>query len=334
MESPFNIYMSDADEETQPTLKSHKIAGYKVKMHVNNNIYPTDIMLDNELESTFIADHIYLCIYRIVVKPNTTPFLQYLLHREKHDELSFHGCNGGNLQTAHSLYDDVVGYKHLAKSHYRGVHKEGGELFVFYHYIEPRLNMGVDVIENPHNTNWYWCIMDEICNWRKVGTLTVNPTVVKLFYSKSELIYLYDRKFDRLEVPVVAYNDSDDAYTIYMFGVDYGEKNGMYGPYFYFKQKPTKTGVRCALFLGHMKVLLNHPRDPVDGSEIAKKMRDDIDTREQFSYKAKLVDYDGLWADNYDSLYVGRVKMDNGELFKTEPIYVVKEWSQYIPLSI
>ena len=48
--------------------------------------------------------------------------------------------------------------------------------------------------------------------------------------------------------------------------------------------------------------------------------------------KLRISDRDGEWAQNYDSAYLGRVELDNGELID-DPVLVVKEYKQQIPLS-
>ena len=47
----------------------------------------------------------------------------------------------------------------------------------------------------------------------------------------------------------------------------------------------------------------------------------------------RITDYDGNWAKNYDSVYIGDIELDNGEKMKNTPIYVVKKYEQQISLS-
>jgi hypothetical protein len=46
----------------------------------------------------------------------------------------------------------------------------------------------------------------------------------------------------------------------------------------------------------------------------------------------RISDHDGNWVQNYDSVYLGEVELDNGILLD-RPILVVKEYKQQIPLS-
>jgi hypothetical protein len=311
-----------------------------------------------------LPDHINafrLCIYRIVVKPSSTPFLEYLLYKEG-NTLRFPEFNG----SPHDFYEKTIDNVGVAKKHYRGNYVHNGVLHVFYHYIE---KLDKVTIENPHKTKddeWWWCLMDEICNWRKVVTIDVDKRVVSLFYAKPELIYLYDTKFNRIEVPVVGYHGSYYKLLefIYTFGVKESDIMSMYGPSYYFtvfnravkyagwyfegnkdlieeqiavdgENKYDKGGViRVALFMNNTRVFLNHPLDELDESENSKQLLSKIDTRERMEQKLKLVDYDARWTNDYDSVYAGKVLMDNGNVLFDYPEMVVKNNSQQVPRSI
>jgi hypothetical protein len=205
-----------------------------------------------------------------------------------------------------------------------------------------------------------------ICNWRKVVTIDVADSVVGLFYANPELIYLYDTKFNRIEVPSVGYHGTYYKLLefIYTFGVKESDIASMYGPYYYFttfnraikyagwyfegnkelvrdqivvdgENKHDKGGVvRVALFLKNTRVFLNHPLDPLDESEYATQMLSNIDTREKMEQKLRLVDYDAHWTNEYDSVYAGRALMDNGEVLFDYPEMVIKTNSQQVPRSI
>ena len=42
---------------------------------------------------------------------------------------------------------------------------------------------------------------------------------------------------------------------------------------------------------------------------------------------------DGLWKQNYDSVYLGKIELDNGEIFKNANTYVIKDYYNHTPLS-
>ena len=359
---------SVAEISSSSTTKSNKIGGKKVKIMKNANIYPIQSIVST-VDSTNMSGikRISLCIYRINVKPSATPFLQYLLFKNRENVMVFPGFNGGNsnlIARACELYDSIIGEKNACTNHYRGVMRVDDVLYVFYQYIHKKED-GVNPYKMKRDELW-WCLMDEICNWRKVLTMNVDSSVVKLFYDKPELIYLYDTNYNKLEIPVVGYHGTYHKLLefIYTFGVKENDVSSMYGPYYYFstfnraikyagwnyegnkeliqehvvvddKGRFDKGGlIRTALFMNNMKLFLNHPLDSVDNSEYSAAALKDIDRREKMRIKLKLVDYDAKWSSEYDSVYAGRVLMDNGEPLFNYPEMVVKNNSQQVTLSI
>jgi hypothetical protein len=123
------------------------------------------------------------------------------------------------------------------------------------------------------------------------------------------------------------------------------DNNLLFGPYYYFtdfknsikqfteENMSTKGGiVRFALFLCITKVILNNVTDSVDESNIKRELIN----KENNLYEnltLRITDYDGKWAKNFDSVYVGKIELDNGEKLSNNPIYVVKNYEQQIPLS-
>ena len=47
----------------------------------------------------------------------------------------------------------------------------------------------------------------------------------------------------------------------------------------------------------------------------------------------RISDYDGIWSKDYDSCYLGNIKLDNDEKMPYSPLYVLKNYNQQIPLS-
>ena len=92
--------------------------------------------------------------------------------------------------------------------------------------------------------------------------------------------------------------------------------------------------VRIALFIGNMLIKMNDPDDPIDESEIKKMRLNDpkIDAKYE-SLTIRITDYDGLWTKDYDSVYLGRIELDDGTFYKESPLYVVKDFNQQYPLS-
>jgi hypothetical protein len=47
----------------------------------------------------------------------------------------------------------------------------------------------------------------------------------------------------------------------------------------------------------------------------------------------RLNDRGGAWTINYDSVYIGKVELDDGSYFDDYPLWAVKEYEQQIVLS-
>jgi hypothetical protein len=175
---------------------------------------------------------------------------------------------------------------------------------------------------------------------------------------------------DFYELPVVGYIGVDDVnYNkinfLYTFGNAAKDKNAILGPYYYFTDyknsirqggwsetgKPVikhgititdnefgrfKHGgiVRFALFLGKMKIIENLLDDENDNSEIKKERINDTNLNNNMEVLTmRISDHEGKWRENYDSVFLGKIELDNGEYLKNTPIIVLKKYEQQIPLS-
>ena len=165
-----------------------------------------------------------------------------------------------------------------------------------------------------------------------------------LFIYNEDLIYLKNSNNINCELPVVAYYDSYDKQIEFtsIFGVSRCRDmlEGFAGLYFYFysystiidrlkreEGKNRKGIIRIALFLGNMKVPMNLEKDEPDKSQHTRDLllKDPTTTTEEYKMvraMLKISDRDGLWTQNYDSVYCGKMK-----------IWVVKEYEQQMPLT-
>lgn len=212
-------------------LISKKISGIKMKLDTNTNIYPISQMLKFNIDEVeCLNSTVNLCIFRIVTRQNSLPFLQYLLYKDddmnilRFPSFNSNDSNINNLiRTANSMYENIIGsHTNFGIENYKGLHvSESGEIFIFYNYVDTRHG----IIEPPYkkeDDEWWWCLMDEICNWRKVLSFEVSPDVVSLFYKNPNFIYLYKQNYDKIEIPIVAYyvDEYNKLEYTYIFGVD------------------------------------------------------------------------------------------------------------------
>jgi hypothetical protein len=89
--------------------------------------------------------------------------------------------------------------------------------------------------------------------------------------------------------------------------------------------------VRFAVFTGKTKYIENNSNDPTDESEIKQKLLSIQPNTEHLTIR--ITDYDGKWANNYDSVYLGHVELDDGTCFIHNNVLVLKNYNQQVPLS-
>ena len=83
-----------------------------------------------------------------------------------------------------------------------------------------------------------------------------------------------------------------------------------------------------------MQVKLNYPEDPIDESEIKlQRLEDDTLERKYECLTMRLSDHDGLWSETYDSVFVGRVELDDGSILRNAPVIVVKKYDQFVAID-
>jgi hypothetical protein len=197
------------------------------------------------------------------------------------------------------------------------------------------------------NSQLRFALIDEILNRINVCNIPINYSVINLFCTQdADFCFLVDENNLKYEIPVVAFTSKPNNrlnYT-YVFGESKSDNNEMFGPYYYFKdfyktfEHATSsieiTGiVRYALMLGTVKYVDNSPDDRIDMSEIkVAKLVDENVNQQLERLTMRITDYDGKWAEKYDSIHLGQLVLDNDEILNKQ-ITAVKEYEQQIPLS-
>ena len=219
----------------------------------------------------------------------------------------------------------------------------------------------------------WWVLMDEIINSRHVCNFPIHISVFDIFYDNAPLMYLFDKEENTYETPIASYYGDYYKMIAFIavFGLKKASVYAPLGPFYYFgtyenairgagwtmDYKPleiddetltdnnmgrfTKGGiVRFAVFLGRMKALLNHPYDEEDDSDFTREKinvpendKRVVEDSNFIKLSLKLRDVDGNWVKNYDSVYVGRTLLDNGQIYSYAPQWVCKNYEQQLPLS-
>jgi len=247
-----------------------------------------------------------------------------------------------------------------ALSNFHGHLLENRTLYLFFDYRPD--NETIFLLMFPVQS---FVLADEIMNHRMVCRTAISIDVLDFFTRHNEFLYLENHRGKIYESPVVAYRGTYAENTKFMstFGVCCSQSDAVMGPYYYFTDyiNAMKQGVvpteqqlsndefkkylsadnkyrhgsvlRFALFLGKTKVVLNRPSDNIDESQMKQYLLSNDTTSSMARLTMRISDYDGTWTTQYDSVYVGKVDLDDGCKYMNSPLWVVKDYNQQTFLS-
>lgn len=362
---------SNNDEYYQYIANSNVVNNdYKAKPYRNKvyfNFSGLDFLLTEEPTANK-GDNIYICAYHV----NSTgklPFLTFALKKyPEHffeDMLTFpcfsYISDSSLMDESELKMKEFLGlYKDKNQHTYKGFFAETNNVYLFYDISDYDLQ-----IQELYRRDPMWMVMvDEIINHKQVCNFPIHSQVTNFFSTNTQFTKLQDENGCFIEQPIVCYNGVHESILNFtsIFGTPKMENDGIAGPYYYFTsyqnaieagawskyrktefrygKKITETDsgkydkggiVRFALFTGSMKVPLNYPEDEVDTSLMKKQLLEDGIEHER--HIMRISDYDGVWANDYDSIYIGKLELDNGQKIVNAPYWVVKEYEQQLPVS-
>jgi len=338
-ESCLNKNRNDYDESIQPNFYYYKGLNKLDK-------------LDDTLNLNNKIDNFYICGYR-VNNNDLYPFLNFLLKNDfETNELVFPSLkiNGALLLTKIQNLCNIKSLLNLAlyniilddKYEFKGFYIYKKNIYLFFDFTNCNL-----IINNTHKNSIIWpTLIDEIINKKNVCNIKINSDVTNFFNKNTDFIFLKDSNEKNYEIPCITYvgKEFSKLNFTYIFGTSKPDNNFLFGHYYYFtdfknavkqctEKNVVKGGIiRFALFTGVTKVILNNITDPIDKSYIKRELISKSNNLYE-NLTIRITDYDGKWAENYNSVYVGDIELDNGEKMKNTPIYVVKQYEQQIPLS-
>ena len=216
---------------------------------------------------------------------------------------------------------------------YTGYKKYNGDIYLF-------IDLSISSkIKNLCDSQF--CLIDEMVNIERVYNKPIDPRVTNFVQNNMASFTILDDKNNKaLEIPTAGYlgcNESNLNFT-YTFGNKKSHDNTMLGPYYYFTNFENASkyygSVRFAIFTGHMLVKQNFPNDEIDESLLKQQRLNDQRLNHKYELMTqRITDYDGRWAANYDSVYLGHMELDDGQILKNTPVIVVKSHDQQMPLD-
>jgi hypothetical protein len=170
---------------------------------------------------------------------------------------------------------------------------------------------------------WFCFTVDEIINKKKTNKN------IRLFMLKHPFcLILLDNERKVVETPVVAYKRPTSE------NIKSRPKDAIMGPYYYFNVEERPNYQRVALFLGKIHVPMNFPKDDWDKSQLKKDLLKEMDeTNKYIRNTMRITDYDGNWTAENDSVYLGKLDLDDGTSLKESSQWVVKNIKQIVALD-
>jgi len=331
-------------------------------------IYDLSFLNKNTHNISYKNKHrVFVCVFQIINNSETNivykPYLSYLLYKypssHSHEHLIFPFQTIKNNFNPFKIANNLV--KHIidGPTNFKGFVSNSSNHFFFYqltHQYAP-----IQLIKR--SKQLWWAIIDEICNKQKVLNFTVSNICSALFYKYPTLLYIKNKNFQNIEIPVVTFYGGPaeiipfaasvgiraNASTTYgsfyyaksfegcmqnaLFSSNYRERN------IFRKVISNKNGkyfqaavIRMVTFLGNKRHILYRKTDPFyyfihDYDNFRHELSD-----EKLRNKTKQLK--GKWAQKYDSLMISTIKLHNlSGYFNHLPLFVIKSQKQLNTLS-
>ena len=308
--------------------------------------------IDNYLSSNTL-NTIKILAYE-VNNDGVYPFLQILLVQDilysNNLVLPYINVSSVGSNEIYSSVKNVL--KNLNLSDNMELFIENMELNGYYIYKD-ELIIVIDLTKSKVNLNDFdsivkLALVSEILNRNDICSVSIDNDVYSFFLNNYDCCVLKNEKNEIYESPIVGYvyKKNKNLNFTYVFGETKQQSPAILGPYYYFTNyynaiielnnniEFNSGVVRFAIFTKKTKYIENLPNDNIDTSEIKKiKLEDDMTNKNLERLTMRITDYDGNWAEIYDSCYLGHIELDNGECLKNTPINAIKEYNQQIPLS-
>jgi hypothetical protein len=246
-----------------------------------------------------------------------------------HEVSAKQGKSEQNFVPFFSRSNEKGGDEHILS--YTGYKKYNGCIYLF-------IDISSCDLKKCHGVRF--CLIDEIVNVKHVYNKPIAPMVTNFVRDNMSLFTILDAKNRAFEFPSAVYVGCDEANLnfTYTFGNRKSHHNSILGPHYYFTSFENASkeygAVRFSIFTGHTLVKINFPNDDIDESLLKKQLLYNNHINHKYELMTQRVtDHDAKWASNYDSVYLGHIELDDGQILKNTPIVVVKSHDQQIPLD-
>jgi hypothetical protein len=335
--------------------------------------YGVKHVLSKDIETIKTPDqyiNIILCVY-LINSNGKLPFLQYLLVNNGYEALTlpklpvYTSFNKESLVPYSQVYLSGILQANQFEQFsndisFDGFYEYNDDLYLFFDITKCEVNIDETYLSN----HIRFGLIDEIINHKNICNIQIDYNTSVFFIKNESITYLYDEQSKPYEIPVVGFvgkQSEQKMKFVMMFGESAKDKTAIVGPYFYFTSfhqairqggfytpentngkvithdngKYKKGGlIRFALFVGKTKYIENAPNDPTDESEIKKQRLEDINLDKKKEIQTlRISDHDGIWSKTYDSVYLGKLELDDGSFLEDIPMLVLRDYEQQVPLT-
>jgi hypothetical protein len=196
-------------------------------------------------------DTVIICCYYVYLN-GKQPILSYLLQKDIKDEYNFITLENNNHLNEN--VKDIICYNLNQFVRFMGFKKYKNNLYAFYEFFENNTEIELK------NNNFEKCLMYEILNTKKNKNTNISNNVVDFFYNNSFFSYLYDTNEQLIEIPIVAFKQtqvSKENYVLYN-EILLEPNDDYYKLQLYFSNEEGYTTMRYAVFLQEFISLLDN----------------------------------------------------------------------------
>ena len=348
----FNLYQ---DNSLENNTFSH--LSYPIKLNTSFN----KINLSKET-------NIYICVFSIIqnssIQSILKPFLKFFLYKFPNNSSKFKDylvfpfvkSKSNPLDKANKLFHSIFNTNFKPK----GFIQNNNGIYMFYQFDETYKLLNIK-----RNDNYWWALIDEICNKKLIVNFPIHSSVYSLFFNNPSIIYLLNKN-KPVEIPMTGFYG--DHITMIPYVSSLGTKANtkkFFGPYYYLgdynysiknsswtthygtrkhfdinltnKDGKYQQGgiIRFAIFLGNTRIILYRETDDFYWyfkymDSIKNKSKKNIKNFQNTQKKNK-----GRWTNKYDSCIISPLKWKySSGYWNLNTEYILKSFEQHIPLSI
>lgn len=368
-----NKFKKSSENTTGNTIKndSHNVdKTYNEVAGENIDTYKTipanlDVNFHAEKKFERVAPHIKIkdediCIYSIK-NINDKPFIVYILHNSN-DILEWLNVSNFKNKTLDALHHSIQRELN-SKIILKGKYTRDTQNQLWFELVDSN----VTLYNAKRSQKYISCLVSEIVNTKKYLNMNISSDITEFLLTHPEFIFLFNAQNQKYEIPEVGYYGNYYKKIALVAGIGLARETpyASLGSFYYFAgyeramryalrasvRKPmyvdgklitiddigtyTKGGlVRFALFLGTSTCLLGRKSDKEDDSLVSKQLRE---KKEFYKITSKYRDSDGLWSQEFDSVSIGKKKINCNSCTEKEfimnPQIIVKQFDQQLPLT-